>query len=303
VWLAPLVLLALHGRLAEGRSALRWLVAAVLVLFGNSALILCLVLGKRLGFGREAMPPHNMVLCMVGTGMLWVGWYGFNAGSALAADGVSANAFMTTTLAAATAGFVWGLVEKILKGQASILGICSGVVAGLVVITPACGFVNATGAVIIGVLAAIVPYVFAMQVKKAVGYDDADALVEELIRVHSAPRKLVVVSSDRHIQRMAKRRRAIAVDSEAWYDQVCHQRKSQPRPETADDTKPVVSFTDAETADWLQVFGDTALTPQTPHSVGRPPATDSPQDKPSVTDPELFNPFPPGYAEDLPKDE
>ena len=140
-------------------------------------------------------------------------------------------------------------------------------------------------------------------VRYAVGYDDADALVEELIRAHSAPRKLVVVSSDRHIQRMAKRRRAIAVDSEAWYDQVCHQRKSQPRPETSDDTKPVVSFTDAETADWLQVFGDTALTPQSPHSAEPPPATDSSHDKPSVTDPELLDPFPPGYAEDLLKDE
>jgi Amt family ammonium transporter len=140
---------------------------------GWSALVLCIILGKRLGFGKEKMSPHSMVLCMVGTGMLWVGWYGFNAGSALAADGVSANAFMTTTLAAATAGFVWGLIEKIIKGQASILGICSGVVAGLVVITPACGFVNATGAIIIGVLAAIVPYIFVMYVKKAVGYDDA----------------------------------------------------------------------------------------------------------------------------------
>jgi Amt family ammonium transporter len=140
---------------------------------GWSALVLCIILGKRLGFGKEKMSPHSMVLCMVGTGMLWVGWYGFNAGSALAADGVSANAFMTTTLAAATAGFVWGLIEKIIKGQASILGICSGIVAGLVVITPACGFVNATGAVIIGVLAAIVPYIFVMYVKKAVGYDDA----------------------------------------------------------------------------------------------------------------------------------
>lgn len=140
---------------------------------GWSALVLCIILGKRLGFGKEKMSPHSMVLCMVGTGMLWVGWYGFNAGSALAADGVSANAFMTTTLAAATAGFVWGLIEKVLKGQASILGICSGIVAGLVVITPACGFVNPTGAMIIGVLAAIVPYIFVMYVKKAVGYDDA----------------------------------------------------------------------------------------------------------------------------------
>ena len=140
---------------------------------GWSALVLCLILGKRLGFGKEKMAPHSMVLCMVGTGMLWVGWYGFNAGSALAADGVSANAFMTTTLAAATAGFVWGMIEKVLKGQASILGICSGIVAGLVVITPACGFVNANGAMIIGVCAAAVPYIFVMYVKKAIGYDDA----------------------------------------------------------------------------------------------------------------------------------
>ena len=140
---------------------------------GWSALVLCIILGKRLGFGKEKMSPHSMVLCMVGTGMLWVGWYGFNAGSALAADGVSANAFMTTTLAAATAGFVWGIMEKILKGHASILGICSGIVAGLVVITPACGFVDATGAMIIGLLAAIVPYIFVMYVKGALGYDDA----------------------------------------------------------------------------------------------------------------------------------
>jgi Amt family ammonium transporter len=110
---------------------------------------------------------------MVGTGMLWVGWYGFNAGSAVAADGVAANAFMTTTLAAATAGFVWALIELIHKGHASILGFCSGIVAGLVVITPACGFVNATGAMIIGLLAAIVPYIFVVFVKNMFGYDDA----------------------------------------------------------------------------------------------------------------------------------
>lgn len=140
---------------------------------GWSALILCLILGKRLGFGKEAMPPHSMVLCMVGTGMLWVGWYGFNAGSAVAADGIAANAFMTTTLATAVASFVWALIEKIFRGHASILGFCSGAVAGLVVITPACGFVNATGAVIIGVAAAVVPYIFVAKVKGWIGYDDA----------------------------------------------------------------------------------------------------------------------------------
>ncbi|MEO7931928.1 MAG: ammonium transporter [Chthoniobacterales bacterium] len=140
---------------------------------GWSALILCIILGKRLGFGKDKMAPHSMVLCMVGTGMLWVGWYGFNAGSAVAADGVSANAFMTTTLAAATAGFVWAVIEWFHKGHPSILGFCSGIVAGLVVITPACGFVDANGAMIIGLLAAIVPYIFVVFVKNAIGYDDA----------------------------------------------------------------------------------------------------------------------------------
>jgi Amt family ammonium transporter len=106
---------------------------------GWSALVLCIILGKRLGFGKEPMPPHNMVLCMVGTGMLWVGWYGFNAGSALGADAIASNAFATTTLAAATAGFVWGCIEWIFKGKPSVLGFCSGIVGGLVVITPAAG--------------------------------------------------------------------------------------------------------------------------------------------------------------------
>jgi Amt family ammonium transporter len=140
---------------------------------GWSALVLCILLGKRSGFGKEKMAPHSMVLCMVGTGMLWVGWYGFNAGSALGADGLAANAFMTTTLAAATAGFVWALVEKIQKGKPSILGFCSGIVAGLVVITPAAGFVDAKAAMIIGVLAAVVPYFAVVVLKNILGYDDA----------------------------------------------------------------------------------------------------------------------------------
>ena len=125
---------------------------------GWSALVLCLILGKRLGFGREPMPPHSMVLCMVGTGMLWVGWYGFNAGSAVAADGIAANAFMATTLATAVASFTWPMAEYITRGKPSVLGFCSGAVAGLVVITPACGFVTSTGAVIIGVAAGLVPF-------------------------------------------------------------------------------------------------------------------------------------------------
>jgi len=140
---------------------------------GWSALILCLILGKRFGFGKEPMPPHSMVLCMVGTGMLWVGWYGFNAGSAVAADGIAANAFMTTTLATAVASFTWAMAEYAFRGTPSILGFCSGAVAGLVVITPACGFVTSTGAIIIGVLAGLIPYLACWKLKSAAGYDDA----------------------------------------------------------------------------------------------------------------------------------
>jgi len=140
---------------------------------GWSALILCLILGKRLGFGKTPMAPHNMVLCMVGTGMLWVGWYGFNAGSAVAADAVAANAFMTTTLATAVASFAWAMAEYVLKGKPSILGFCSGAVAGLVVITPACGFVDSTGAIIIGIAAGLVPFFACYKLKAWLGYDDA----------------------------------------------------------------------------------------------------------------------------------
>jgi Amt family ammonium transporter len=140
---------------------------------GWSALVLCIILGPRLGFGKEKMTPHSMVMCMIGTGMLYVGWFGFNAGSALAADGVAANAFMTTMIAAAVAGFIWGMIEMVFRGHASILGFCSGVVAGLVVITPAAGFVDSTGAVIIGVIAAVVPYIFCTILKAKFGYDDA----------------------------------------------------------------------------------------------------------------------------------
>jgi Amt family ammonium transporter len=140
---------------------------------GWSALILCLILGKRLGFGKQPMPPHSMVLCMVGTGMLWVGWYGFNAGSAVAADGVAANAFMTTTMATAVGSFTWAVAEWLFKGKPSILGFCSGAVAGLVVITPACGFVTVSGAILIGIAAGILPFLACAYLKPKFGYDDA----------------------------------------------------------------------------------------------------------------------------------
>jgi len=140
---------------------------------GWSALILCLMLGKRQGFGQIMMAPHSLALTMVGTGMLWVGWYGFNAGSAVAADGIAANAFMTTTLSAAVAGFTWPLLEWITRGKPTVLGFCSGIVAGLVVITPAAGFVNASGAVLIGVLAGVVPFLACTKLKNMFNYDDS----------------------------------------------------------------------------------------------------------------------------------
>ena len=140
---------------------------------GWSALVLCIFLGHRLGFRREIMAPHSMVLCMVGTGLLWVGWYGFNAGSALAPDGIAANAFMITTLATAVASFTWAMLEYALRGKPSVLGFCSGAVAGLVVITPACGYVGPSGAVIIGIAAGIVPFFACTKLKTWLGYDDA----------------------------------------------------------------------------------------------------------------------------------
>ncbi len=140
---------------------------------GWSALVLCIMLGKRSGYGKSPMPPHSLVLCMVGTGMLWVGWYGFNAGSALGADAIAANAFTTTTLAAAIGGFSWAMAEWITRRHPSVLGFCSGVVAGLVVITPAAGFVTATSAVIMGILAGVIPFIAVAYLKKILGYDDA----------------------------------------------------------------------------------------------------------------------------------
>jgi Amt family ammonium transporter len=140
---------------------------------GWSALALCVVLGKRLGHGREAMPPHSMVFCMTGTGMLWAGWYGFNAGSAVAADGVAVNAFVNTTLAAATGCFIWPMLEYLRRGKPSVLGFCSGAVAGLATITPASGFVTAGNAVLIGLTAGAATYFACNYMKAIFKYDDS----------------------------------------------------------------------------------------------------------------------------------
>jgi Amt family ammonium transporter len=140
---------------------------------GWSALVLCIMLGKRAGFGKKSFAPHSLTLTMVGTGMLWVGWYGFNAGSAVASDGVAANAFTTTTLATAVAAAVWPALEWLITKKPTVLGFCSGAVAGLVVITPGAGFVTPSGAVLIGVAAGVVPYLACTKLKAALGYDDA----------------------------------------------------------------------------------------------------------------------------------
>jgi Amt family ammonium transporter len=142
---------------------------------GWSALVLALIVGKRKGYGTSNanFAPHSLVLTMIGTGMLWVGWYGFNAGSAAGADGVAAAAFTSTTLAAAVAGASWAGIEWVMRGKPTVLGFCSGIVGGLVVITPAAGFVTPTSGVIIGALAGVVPFFACTKLKQKLGYDDA----------------------------------------------------------------------------------------------------------------------------------
>ncbi len=140
---------------------------------GIAALVAALVLGKRVGYGREPMAPHNLILTVIGASLLWVGWCGFNAGSAGAADGRAGMAMVTTQLATAAAAIAWMFAEWILKKKPSVLGIASGAVAGLVAITPASGFVGPTPAVIIGLIAGVVCFFSATTLKHALGYDDS----------------------------------------------------------------------------------------------------------------------------------
>jgi ammonium transporter, Amt family len=140
---------------------------------GIAGLASCLVLGKRVGYGKEPMPPHNLVLTLVGASLLWVGWFGFNAGSAVAADGRAGMAMVATQIATAAAAMGWMFSEWIAKGKPSVLGIASGAVAGLVAITPASGFVGPTPAVIIGLVAGILCFFAATSLKTALGYDDS----------------------------------------------------------------------------------------------------------------------------------
>ena len=140
---------------------------------GFSALVAAIFLGPRRGFGREPMAPNSLPLTVIGAALLWVGWFGFNAGSQLAADGTAALAFLTTQTAAATCLLVWVSIEWIHRGKPTILGAATGIVAGLVAITPACAFVSPLGAIAIGAGAAVICYVAVTLLKPALGYDDS----------------------------------------------------------------------------------------------------------------------------------
>ncbi|MFC2253425.1 ammonium transporter [Labrys portucalensis] len=140
---------------------------------GVAGLVGCLMIGKRTGFGKEQMPPHSLTLSWVGAGMLWVGWFGFNAGSALSAGASAGLAMMTTFVATAGAILGWSLVEWFTHGKPSMLGAVSGAVAGLVAVTPAAGFVGPAGAIALGFIAGIVCFFFVTTVKNAFGYDDS----------------------------------------------------------------------------------------------------------------------------------
>jgi Amt family ammonium transporter len=140
---------------------------------GVSALVLAILLGKRSGYDHQPFRPHNLPFTVLGAALLWIGWFGFNAGSALGANELAANAFITTQVAAAAAGFTWALIEWRHHGAPTILGLATGVVAGLVAITPASGFVNPMNALIIGALAAFFCYLGVVWLKTKLGYDDS----------------------------------------------------------------------------------------------------------------------------------
>ena len=140
---------------------------------GVSALVLAMILGKRKGYPSEPMPPHSLTLTMVGTGLLWVGWFGFNAGSALEANGSAGLAMINTFVATASAGLFWMLAERFSGHKGSALGFCSGIVAGLVAVTPAAGNSGPFGAIVLGAVASIICFFAVSKLKPALGYDDA----------------------------------------------------------------------------------------------------------------------------------
>ena len=140
---------------------------------GVSGLVLAYLLGKRRGYPAEPMPPHSLVMTMIGTGLLWVGWFGFNAGSALEADGSAGLAMINTFVATAAGALTWMVIERAAGHKGSALGFCSGIIAGLVAVTPAAGNSGPFGAILLGILASLVCYVFVAKVKTKFGYDDS----------------------------------------------------------------------------------------------------------------------------------
>jgi Amt family ammonium transporter len=140
---------------------------------GVAGLVCALVLGKRTGYGSENMAPNNLVLTMIGASLLWVGWFGFNAGSAVGSNALAGIAMLNTQVATAAAALAWMVVEWIERKKPGMLGLASGAVGGLVAITPAAGFVNPQGALIIGIVAGVVCYAGAVWVKRALKYDDS----------------------------------------------------------------------------------------------------------------------------------
>jgi Amt family ammonium transporter len=140
---------------------------------GVSALVGAFFVGKRIGYQKEAMPPHSLTMTLIGTGLLWCGWFGFNAGSALEADGVASLALLNTFVATAAGVLFWMLTEKLTGHNGSLLGACSGAIAGLVAVTPAAGNSGPFGAVLLGAVAGIVACLFVMQLKPKLGFDDS----------------------------------------------------------------------------------------------------------------------------------
>jgi Amt family ammonium transporter len=140
---------------------------------GFSAIVAALMLGKRRGFGRDPMPPHSLPLCLIGAGLLWTGWFGFNAGSALSASPLAGLAFLNTSTATSTAVVAWALIETLHRGKPTALGGATAAVAGLVAITPACGAVSPLGSMAVGIGVTLVSYAACTFLKPALGYDDS----------------------------------------------------------------------------------------------------------------------------------
>jgi Amt family ammonium transporter len=140
---------------------------------GIAGLVGALIIGKRTGFGKEPMSPHSLTMTMIGASLLWVGWFGFNAGSNLEATGLAAMAMLNTFVATCAAALGWMIIEWLAKGKPSLLGIVSGAIAGLVAVTPACGFIGPMGAIVLGFIGGIVCFIFCSAVKNALGYDDS----------------------------------------------------------------------------------------------------------------------------------